>query len=209
MYFTGIVLCKYVSFTSVQTRFLPKHLDLFAKRKRMGTDIWDKRKQMIKLFNELMRKCLYNTDWGRITDDWVCRQIICSSVLFNFYLNVFLYKFTCQYTEVCGFTLLYICNNLDFHISGIMHSKIDNMYFYFFSLFTCLYYIYWIGYTALLSYTAGLSHSKHTMNVLLSLLMMCFTPMLLKCNKYWHRLDSVLCKTWCIHGYHVWYDEQW
>lgn len=43
--------------------------------------------------------------------------------------------------QLCGSTLLYICNNLDVHISGILHSKIGICIFIFLTVYMFIRYL--------------------------------------------------------------------
>ena len=61
---------------------------------------------------------------------------------------------------------------IDFHLLHTKHSKIVipdiiNVFFTFSPLHTCLYYIYYVGFTVVLSLTAGIQDNTNTMNVLL------------------------------------------
>lgn len=86
-------------------------------------------------------------------------------------MNLHLNNFFQRFVVLTQYIFIITCN-LDFLLFDIMHSKIafSECIIYFFPLLTCLYYVYYVGYIALLSCTAGIRHNKNTMNVQLSLI---------------------------------------
>ena len=138
-------------------------------------------KQILPLFNELWWNKGIQVPYGncmcRIRDvknvKLVISLLIFTSIPFppsiwftmNSHVNHFFQRYVVLY-------ILYIPFIRQKHSNWIF--LIEVMYFFFLPLYTCLYYIYYMSFTALLSHIEEIRHNRNTMNVLLSLIMMCF-----------------------------------